>query len=392
LTAKISKEHAVGDTMIRRIAQILAFLSLLLTAGGTALAEMRLNLQDPQTVIAHAIYDLHNVILVICAIIFVVVFAAMLFAIVKHRKSVGHRAEQFHENTTVEILWTVIPFLILVGMAYPSTKTLLAMRDTSASDMTIKATGLQWKWRYDYLEDDVSFYSNLSTPREQIENQAPKGEHYLLEVDNPVVVPVGKRIRILTTANDVIHAWWVPAFGVKQDAIPGFVRDAWFKVDAPGTYRGQCAELCGKEHAFMPIVVEAVSEDKYKTWVAEQKAKKSQASSASAADANKTFTLAELKAQGEKVYTKTCIACHQANGQGMPPAFPSLVGGKISTGPLAAHLDIVVNGSKKNPVMVAWKNQLSDLEIASVVTYERNAFGNKTGDMAQPKDVAALRK
>jgi len=378
--------------MIRRIAQILATLSLLLTAGGAALAEMRLNLQDPQTVIAHEIYNLHNIILLICAVIFVIVFGAMLVAIVKHRKSVGHRAEQFHENTTVEILWTVIPFLILVGMAYPSTKTLLVMRDTSASDMTIKATGYQWKWRYDYLEDDVSFYSNLSTPRDQIQNQAPKGEHYLLEVDNPVVVPVGKRIRVLTTANDVIHAWWVPAFGVKQDAIPGFVRDAWFKVDAPGTYRGQCAELCGKEHGFMPIVVEAVSEDQYKTWVAEQKAKKSQASATSAGDANKTFTLDELKAQGEKVYTKSCIACHQANGQGMPPAFPSLVGGKISTGPLAGHLDIVVNGSKKNPVMVAWKSQLSDLEIASVITYERNSFGNKTGDMVQPKDVAALRK
>jgi cytochrome c oxidase subunit 2 len=378
--------------MIRRIAQILASLSLLLTAGGTALAEMRLNLQDPQTGIAHEIYNLHTVILIICAVIFVMVFGAMLIAIIWHRKAVGHRAQQFHENTTVEILWTVIPFVILVGMAYPSTKTLLAMRDTSAADMTIKATGLQWKWRYDYLEDDVSFYSNLSTPRDQIQNQAPKGEHYLLEVDNPVVVPVGKRIRVLTTASDVIHAWWVPAFGVKQDAIPGFVRDAWFKVDAPGTYRGQCAELCGKEHGFMPIVVEAVSEDKYQQWLVAQKAKKAQASSASAADVNKTYTLAELKAQGEKVYNKTCIACHQANGQGMPPAFPSLVGGKISTGPLAGHLDIVVNGSKKNVAMVAWKTQLSDLEIASVITYERNSFGNKTGDMVQPKDVAALRK
>jgi cytochrome c oxidase subunit 2 len=378
--------------MIRRIAQTLACLSTLLTVTGSALAEMRLNLQDPQTVIAHEIYDLHNVILLICAIIFVIVFGAMLVAIIKHRKSVGHRAEQFHENTTVEILWTVIPFLILVGMAYPSTKTLLAMRDTSASDMTIKATGFQWKWRYDYLEDDLSFYSNLATPREQIQNAAPKGEHYLLEVDNPVVVPVGKRVRILTTANDVIHAWWVPAFGVKQDAIPGFIRDTWFRVDAPGTYRGQCAELCGKEHGFMPIVVQAVPEDQYKTWVAEQKAKKTKSSAASAADLNKTFTMDELKAQGEKVYTKTCVVCHQANGQGMPPAFPPLAGGKIATGPLAGHLDIVVNGSKKNPVMVAWKAQLSDLEIASVVTYERNSFGNKTGDMVQPKDVAALRK
>jgi cytochrome c oxidase subunit II len=378
--------------MIRSIAQTLASMSLLLTASSWAFAELRFNLQDPQTVIAHEIYDLHSVIMGICVLIFIVVFGAMLWAIIKHRKSVGHRAEQFHENTTVEMLWTVIPFLILAGMAYPSTKVLLAMRDTSGADMTIKATGYQWKWRYDYLEDDVSFYSSLATPRDQIQNQAPKGENYLLEVDNPVVVPVGKRVRVLTTANDVIHAWWVPAFGVKQDAIPGFVRDAWFRVDAPGTYRGQCAELCGKEHGFMPIVVEAVPEDKYKEWVAQQKAKKTQASTAAAADANKTYTLDELKAPGEKVYAKTCVACHQANGQGMPPTFPALAGGKIATGPLAAHLDMVVNGSKKNPAMVAWKNQLSDLEIASVVTYERNSFGNKTGDLVQPKDVAALRK
>jgi cytochrome c oxidase subunit 2 len=378
--------------MIRRIVQHLTFIASPLLLSSAAFAEMRLNLQDPQTIVAHDIYELHNVILAICVIIFIVVFGAMLYSIVKHRKAVGHRAEQFHENTTVEILWTVVPFLILVGMAYPSTKTLLAMRDTSGADMTIKATGFQWKWRYDYLEDDVSFYSNLATPREQIQNQAPKGEHYLLEVDNPVVVPVGKRVRILTTANDVIHAWWVPAFGVKQDAIPGFVRDAWFKVDTPGTYRGQCAELCGKEHGFMPIVVEAVPEDKYKEWVAQQKSKKAQTASAAAADANKTFTLDELKAQGEKVYTKTCVACHQANGQGLPPTFPSLAGGKIATGPLAGHIDIVVNGSKKNPAMVAWKNQLSDLEIAGVITYERNSFGNKTGDMVQPKDIAAARK
>jgi cytochrome c oxidase subunit 2 len=378
--------------MIRRIAQTLACLSLLLGASGVVLAEMRLNLQDPKSAIAHEIYDLHNVILAICLIIFIVVFGAMLVAIVKHRKSVGHRAEQFHENTTVEILWTVIPFLILVGMAYPSTKTLLAMRDTSNADMTIKATGFQWKWRYDYLEDDVSFYSNLATPRDQIQGLAAKGENYLLEVDNPVVVPVGKRIRVLTTANDVIHAWWVPAFGVKQDAIPGFVRDTWFRADEPGIYRGQCAELCGKEHGFMPIVVEVVSEDKYKEWVAQQKAKKAQSGAAAAADVNKTYTMDELKAQGEKVYAKTCVACHQPNGQGMPPAFPSLVGGKISTGPLAAHMDIVVNGSKKNPAMVAWKTQLSDLEIASVITYERNSFGNKVGDMVQPKEIAALRK
>jgi cytochrome c oxidase subunit 2 len=378
--------------MIRRMAQTLSSLWLPVAGAGLVHAEMRLNLQQPETVIAHEIYHLHTLILVICVIIFVVVFGAMFYALWKHRKSVGHKAKQFHENTTVEILWTVIPFFILVGMAIPATKTILAMKDSSNPDMSIKVTGYQWKWRYDYLNEDIGFYSNLTTPVEQIENRAPKGEHYLLEVDNPLVVPVGKKVDVLITANDVIHSWWVPAFGVKQDGIPGFVRDAWFKVETPGTYRGQCAELCGKDHGFMPIVVEAVTEDKYKEWVAQQQGKKTQASAASAADANKTYTLDELKAEGEKVYAKTCVACHMPNGQGMPPTFPALAGGKIATGPIAGHIDIVVNGSKKNPAMVAWKNQLSDLEIAAVITYERNSFGNKVGDMVQPKQIAAARK
>jgi len=378
--------------MIRTIARSLTGLFLTAVGGGLAHAEMRLNLQQPETIIAHEIYELHTVILLICVVIFIVVFGAMFYALWKHRKSVGHRAEQFHENTTVEIIWTVIPFLILIGMAIPATRTVLAMKDSSSPDMTIKVTGFQWKWRYDYLDEDIGFYSTLTTPLEQIENHAPKGEHYLLEVDNALVVPIGKKVRVLITANDVIHAWWVPAFGVKQDAIPGFVRDSWFKVDQAGTYRGQCAELCGKDHGFMPIVVEAVDEGKYKEWVAQQQSKKSQTSAAAAADVNKTYTLDELKSEGEKVYGKTCVACHQANGQGMPPTFPSLAGGKIATGPIAGHIDIVVNGSKKNPAMVAWKNQLSDLEIAGVITYERNSFGNKVGDMVQPKDIAAAHK
>jgi cytochrome c oxidase subunit 2 len=379
--------------MIGRIAQTLASLYLFLCGAGFGHAEMRLNLPPPETIIAHEIYTLHSIILIICVVIFFVVFGVMFYAIWKHRKSVGHKAEQFHENTAVEIFWTIIPFGILIGMAIPATKSVVAMKDTVGSDMTIKATGYQWKWRYDYLGDDISFYSNSSTPREQIENQAPKGEHYLLEVDNPMVVPVGKRVRILTTANDVIHAWSVPAFGVKQDAIPGFVRDTWFKVDKPGTYRGQCSELCGKEHGFMPIVVEAVTEDKYKEWVAQQHARKTQSAASSPAAVSKTYTLQELVAEGAKVYGKTCVACHMPNGAGLPPTFPSLVGGKISIGPIAGHVDIVVNGSKKkNSPMVAWKTQLSDLELAAVVTYERNSFGNKTGDMVQPKDIAAARK
>ncbi len=378
--------------MIRRIAQTLTGLSLAIAGAGLVHGEMRLNLQQPETIVAHAIYHLHTVILVICVIIFVVVFGAMFYALWKHRKSAGHKAEQFHENTAVEILWTIIPFLILVGMAIPATKTILAMKDSSSPDISIKVTGYQWNWRYDYLNEDISFYSNLTTPLDQIENRAPKGEHYLLEVDNPLVVPVGKKVHVLITPNDVIHSWWVSAFGVKQDAIPGFVRDTWFKVEQPGTYRGQCAELCGKDHGFMPIVVEAVTEDKYKEWVAQQQGKKSQALAASAVDANKTYTLDQLKAEGEKVYGKTCVACHMPNGQGMPPTFPALAGGKIATGPIAGHIDIVVNGSKKNPAMVAWKSQLSDLQIAAVITYERNAFGNKVGDMVQPKQIAAARK
>ena len=298
----------------------------------------------------------------------------------------GHQAKQFDNNKPAQILWTLIPCLIVVGMAFPATRTVFAMKDTANPDMTIKVTGYQWKWRYDYLGENVSFYSDLSTPRDQIENQAPKGENYLLEVDNPMVVPVGKKVRILVTANDVIHSWWVPAFGVKQDAIPGFVRDSWFKVDTPGVYRGQCVELCGKEHGFMPIVVEALPEEKYRTWLADRQAKNKAATAAASAAADKTYTLDELKSEGEKVYG------HQANGQGVPGAFPPLAHGPITTGPIAGHIDIVVNGSKKNPAMAAWKGQLSDMELAAVITYERNAFGNTMGDMVQPKEIAAPAK
>ena len=346
----------------------------------------RYNLQAPQTVIAREIYDLHTLIFVICCVIFVIVFGAMFYAIFKHRKAAGHQAEQFHENTTVEIVWTVIPFLILIGMAYPATKTIISMKDTSSPDMTIKATGYQWKWGYDYLQDGISFYSTLSTPRDQLEGAAPKGVNYLLEVDNPVVVPTGKKIRIILTANDVIHAWWVPALGVKQDAIPGFVRDTWFKVDTPGIYRGQCAELCGKDHGYMPIVVEAVEPEKYALWAADQKKKMA----AQADDPSKVWTLDELKARGEKVYAANCQVCHQPNGMGQPPAFPALSGAKITTGPKEAHIEIVLNG-KPGTAMAAFK-QLSDVEIAAVVVYERNSWSNKVGDMVAPADIKNLRK
>jgi cytochrome c oxidase subunit II len=354
-------------------------------AAGAALAN-RYNLPEPQSVIAREIYDLHTLIMWIIVGIFVVVFGAMTYAIVKHRKAVGHKAEQFHENTTVEIVWTIIPFVILIGMAYPATRTIISMKDTSSPDITIKATGYQWKWGYDYLQEGISFYSNLATPRDQIENRAPKGEHYLLEVDNPVVVPTGKKVRIITTANDVIHSWWVPALGIKQDAIPGFVRDTWFKADSPGTYRGQCAELCGANHGFMPIVVEAVTPEKYAVWVGEQKKKMA----AQAEEPAGNWTPDELKARGEKVYAANCIACHQANGMGVPGAFPALSGSKVVTGPKDAQIQLVLNG-KAGTAMAPFK-QLSDVELAAVITYTRNNWGNKTGEAVAPADVKAQRK
>ena len=363
-------------------------------AAGTALAN-QYNLQPPQSIIAREIYDLHTLIMWIIFGIFVVVFGAMTYSIVMHRKSVGHKAEQFHENTTVEIIWTVIPFVILIGMALPATKTVISMKDTSSPDITIKATGYQWKWGYDYLQEGISFYSTLSTPRDQIEDYegkgTKKGEHYLIEVDNPVVVPVGKKVRIITTANDVIHAWWVPALGIKQDAIPGFVRDTWFKADKAGTYRGQCAELCGKDHGFMPIVVEAVEPEQYASWVAKQK----KAMAAAVPDPGKEWTLDELKARGAKVYAANCVACHQATGMGVPGTFPALSGSKVVTGPEEGQIRTVLNGVVKNgkpTMMAAFGPQLSDADIAAVITFTRNNWANKTGDMVTPAEVKAQRK
>ena len=370
-----------------------AFLRLLVLGAtmflpAIAMAELQWNLKPSNTEIGGTIHDLHTLVMIIITIIFVGVFGFMFYAIVKHRKSVGHKAAQFHESTTVEIIWTIIPVFILIGMAWPATKALLTLRDTSSPDMTIKVTGYQWKWGYEYLDDGIQFYSTLATPREQIEGTEAKGENYLLEVDKPLVVPVGKKVRILTTAADVLHAWFVPQLSIKQDAIPGFIRDTWFKAEHTGTFRGQCAELCGAEHGFMPIVVNVVSEDDYKTWVAQQKA----GAAAAAYEPGKTYTVADLKSQGEGVYKTHCAVCHQPDGKGMPPTFPALSGGKIATGPKAAHIDIVLHGSKKNPMMVAWGPQLNDMELAAVITYERNAFGNSVGDAVQPSEIAAARK
>jgi cytochrome c oxidase subunit 2 len=359
--------------------------------SGAAAAAYQWNFQTPGTRVAQEVSDLHLLMMVIILVIFVAVFGAMFYSIYAHRKSVGHKAAQFHENTTVEVLWTVVPILILVVMAWPATRMLFAVRDTSQPDITVKATGYQWKWGYDYIKGEgegISFVANLSTPQDQIHGKAPKSEHYLLETDNHLVVPVGKKIRMLTTAADVIHAWYVPALAVKQDAIPGFIRDTAFRADKEGVYRGQCAELCGKDHGFMPIVVEVVSQEKYSAWVGEQKKK----ITAAAEDPTKKWELAELKARGEKVYAANCVACHQANGKGVQGAFPALDGSKIVNGSKAENLAIVVKG-KQGTAMQPFGNQLSNTDIAAVVTYIRGAWGNKPSDnLVQPAEVQAARK
>jgi len=354
-----------------------------------AQAEYALNLPTPATDIARQIYDLHTITMWIIVGIAVVVYGAMFYSILKHRKSVGYKAANFHHSTMVEIIWTTIPFLILIGMAYPATKTVIAMKDTSASDITVKVTGYQWKWEYDYQQDGFKFMSVLSTPRDQLDvaSKAAKSEHYLLEVDNPMVVPVGKKIRLLLTANDVIHAWSVPAFGVKQDAIPGFIRDSWFKAEKAGTYRGMCSELCGKDHGYMPIVVVVKEQADYDLWIAEQKSKAAAASQ----DAGKVYELAELKSMGEKVYGANCAGCHQAKGEGMAPVFPALDGSAMVKGPKQALLDIVMNG-KAGTAMPAFGKQLTDTDIAAVATYARNAWSNKTGEAIQSSEIKALRK
>ena len=360
--------------------------------GGPAIKQ--LNLQPPVTQIAEQIYSIHNLMLVICLVIFVAVFGVMFYSILKHRKSVGHKAATFHESTTVEIIWTIVPFIIVIAMALPATRTVVAMKDTSNADLTIKATGMQWKWGYDYLKGEgegIAFLSTLSTPRTQVgapgvEPTEKRGDNYLLEVDNEVVVPVNKKVRIITTANDVIHAWTIPAFGVKQDAIPGFVRDTWFKAEKIGTYRGQCVELCGKEHAFMPIVVKVVSNEDYTKWVDGKKKEMA----AKADDPSKVWTVDELKQRGEKVYASNCVTCHQATGKGVPGAFPALDGSPVVTGPKAAQLAIVLNGKAGMP---AWKGSLSDTEIAAVITYTRNNWSNKAAEnIVQPAEVQAARK
>jgi len=384
---------------IRKAAATVAAIAMT-SFGGAAFAEnvsgqpLQYNLAEPVTELARQIYDLHTLMLVICLVIVVAVFGVMFYSIYAHRKSKGAKSASFHESVKVEIAWTIVPFLIVIGMALPATKTVVAMKDTSNADLTIKATGYQWKWGYEYLAGEgegIAFLSTLTTPRDQIDDHqgqaVARGENYLMEVDNHVVVPVNKKVRVVTTANDVIHAWMIPAFGVKQDAIPGFVRDTWFKAEKEGIYRGQCAELCGKDHAYMPIVVEVMSEENYSKWVQakldEMKAKQD--------DPTKEWTKEDMVARGEQVYNANCAACHQASGEGIPGAFPSLVAAPSVVGPQADQIAILLNG--KGAGMPAWK-QLSDVEIASVITYTRNAWANAgtgTDPVVQPSAVTAAR-
>ena len=361
--------------------------------SSSAWADMQLNLTKGVTAVSREVYDLHMLVMWICTAIGAVVFGAMFWSMIFHRKSKGVKAATFHESTKVEILWTAIPVVILIAMAVPATSTLIDMENNDNSDITIQVTGSQWKWHYKYFDQDIEFYSVLSTPKEQYQNQngssAKKGEHYLLEVDKHLVIPVNKKVRFLITSDDVIHSWWVPAFAVKQDANPGFINEAWTIVDEPGIYRGQCAELCGKDHGFMPVVVEVKTEADYAIWLDEQKALIAQAAAAEKASLNATLGLDELMTLGEQTYMAHCAACHQPTGLGLPPAFPALKGSPIAVGDAAAHIDIVVNG-RAGTGMQGYGKQLTLKELAAVVTYERNAWGNNTGDAIQAADVGAI--
>ena len=366
--------------------------AFLLTLPLVAVAEWGLNMREGITPISQKVYNMHMVSLTVVTIIGIVVFGVMFWSIFHHRKSRGVKPAQFSHSTTVEVIWTAIPLIIIIGLAIPATKLLIEMDDTSDSALTVKAVGYQWKWKYEYLEDDLTIYSNLDEKSVELSQRVDTAnpmehENYLLDVDEPLVLPTNTKIRILTTANDVIHAWWVPDLGWKRDAIPGFINDNWTMISEPGTYRGQCTEICGKGHGYMPIVVKAVSMDEYKTWVAEKK----ESQEAAAASSNKEMSMQELMTKGEAVYKANCLACHQANGQGVQGVFPALAGSQIATKPenIKTHITHILYG--KN-LMPAFGEQLNDGDIAAVSTYERNAWGNDTGDMIQASDVKAERK
>jgi len=370
---------------------IRGFAGILLAASSTSVfaAYGDLNMTVGVTPISREAYELHMLILVICVIIGIIVFGAMFYSMLKHRKSVGHEPAQFHHSTKAEIIWTVIPCIILIGMAIPATSALINMEDTSDADITIKVTAYQWMWKYEYLDDGVTLYSNLApSSRDAIYKDPDAVDHYLLDVDNKIVLPVNKKVRMLLTSDDVIHAWWVPALGMKKDAIPGFINELWIRVDEDkaGVYRGQCAELCGKDHGFMPIVVEATSEAGYAQWLAGHKSAKA----AEQIAAKRPWDHEELMAKGEAVYLTACAGCHQVDGSGIAGAVPAIRGSKIATGDFEKHLEVVQKG-RPGTAMKPFSGQLSNVEIAAVVTYQRNAFGNDTGDLVQPSMIAAAR-
>lgn len=356
----------------------------------TVAEENTFNMTQGVTDISGQVYDLHMLIFYICVAIAVVVFGIMFYSMYHHRKSKGAVAANFHESTKVEVIWTVIPIIILVLMAIPATKTLVAMEDTSQSDLTVKITGSQWKWHYSYFNEDVEFFSLLATSQKSIDGLEEKGAHYLLEVDNPLVLPINRKVRFLMTSDDVIHSWWVPDFAVKKDTIPGFINEAWTRIDEPGIYRGQCAELCGRAHGFMPIVVYAMEETQYDQWLADKKAEIEQAKQEAAASLTATLSKQELIDIGTQVYLDRCAVCHQANGAGIPGAFPAITGSAVATGDISEHIDVIVNG-RAGTAMQAFANQLTDKEIAAVVTYQRNGLGNDTGDVVQAADVNAFK-
>ncbi len=382
---------------LKHAARILFGTAAAAMAGIAGAAPSTLNMPRGVTEISREVYDLHMLILWVCVVIGIVVFGAMIVSIIKHRKSVGHRPANFHENTVVEVVWTVIPFLILVGMAVPAARTLVNMEDMTEAEVTVKITGYQWRWHYDYIDDGFAFFSNLARDSNEARQKGAgidltTVDNYLLNVDNPIVVPVGKKIRFLLTANDVLHAWWVPDLAIKKDAVPGFVTEMWTRIDEPGTYRGQCAELCGRDHGFMPVVLIAKSEEDYAAWVAGKQAEAAAEAAALAAD--RDWSLEELMSRGEGVYMSQCAACHQPNGQGLPAAgFPALAGTGVAVDPngLADHIDIVLNGGRSNAAMAAFGRTLNDLDLAAVITYERNAWGNDTGAIVQPRDIKSAR-
>lgn len=390
-----------GETMQRQRNNFyqqcfLALTGVLMSGAALAVGDMpggpnvlQTNLRPGVTKIAADQYWIHNFLLVVCLVIFVAVFAVMFYSIWAHRKSRGAKPADFHESTSVEIAWTIIPFLIVIGLSIPATRMVIEQKDTSQADLTIKAVGYQWKWGYEYLRGDaagVTLLSTLTTPLSQMDGSEPMSETYLMEVDQPLVVPVNQKIRMVVTASDVIHAWMVPAFGVKQDAIPGFVRDTWFRAEKVGTYRGNCAELCGKNHSQMPIVVEVKSQEDFVKWAAAKK----QDMMAQADDATKEWTLADLTERGQKVFGANCAACHQATGKGVAGAFPALDGSKVVLGKSDDQIALLLKG-KQGSAMASFK-QLSDVELAAVATYTRNAWSNKAEDNAvQPKEFTEAR-